>query len=183
MPEVATREPARIVAGDTLEWVRELVEFPAPEWRLCYSLSPQSGGVALSIPSSPAGSRHRVSVPAADTAAWPAGPALLRAWVVSADGAQRYSVGVPSPVVELLEDPSIATVADGRSRAQRIVEALEEAYEKLASKTVTASTIAGNTYTLRNLDEMNRALREWRIKLEAEQREANPRLGRIYVRF
>ena len=69
--EIATSEPAAIVAGDSLKWDRADSDFPAPTWTLTYQLVGRLGSHRITTTQS--GQTHQVRVTPAVTLKWKPG--------------------------------------------------------------------------------------------------------------
>jgi hypothetical protein len=158
----ATTEPARIVAGDTVEWVKTLPSYPASAgWVLRYTLV--SATAPITFTASASGADHAISVPAATTAAWVAGQ---YAW--SADvtlGSARHTVGSGRITIA----PNLAAITSGgldtRSPARQALDAMDAALAAYGAKAyLQAYTINGRSQTFRDPAQFM-ALRE---KLQAE---------------
>lgn len=182
MADVPTYEPTTITAGDTLRWTRTLDDYPASEWTLMYSLLPLAGGTAIEIESTADGDTHSVDVAATTTAEYAAGEYNLVAYVTDVSLA-RFSQPQLSKRITILPDPASATAADQRTDAEKKLSLLRTAYDALVSKSVTSTTISGNVYTLRSLDELQRQIKHWTSVVLAEKQARNAGSGRIFIRF
>ncbi|QTP61383.1 hypothetical protein HNO53_20705 [Billgrantia antri] len=105
-----------------------LTAYPPPEWSLTLLLR---GPEQRDLTSSPDGTVHAFAVTAVDTAAWKAGDYWysLRA----TDGTEVHELETGTFTVE----PDLASVAegfDGRSHAEKVLEAIEAVIEGRASK-------------------------------------------------
>lgn len=182
MADVPTYEPTTIIAGDTLRWTRELGDYPASAWTLIYLLLPIAGGAAIEIESAADGDTHSVNVAASVTAEYAAGEYNLVAYVTDASLA-RFSQPQLSKRITVLPDPASATAADQRTDAEKTLSLLRTAYDALVSKSVTSTTISGNVYTLRSLDELQRQIKHWTSVVLAEKQARNAGSDRIFIRF
>ncbi len=125
----ATTEPSRVTAGDTLIWLRSLPDYPASAgWVLTYTLINLAGKKTITATAS--GDDHLATVPAATSAAWPAG---LYTWVAAvAKAAERYTVATGALTV----DPDLTAVAtyDARTSAKKALDAVNLAMETYGAK-------------------------------------------------
>lgn len=118
-------EPVKIAAGDSLNWERSLEDYLASEgYTLHYALF--NAAASFAIDSTADGDKHVISVDSATTAAWAAG---RYDWVA-------YITG-PGGIKKTLFDGSIkitpdltAAPYDGRSHAQKMLEAIEACLEE-----------------------------------------------------
>ena len=118
----ATREPASVVAGDTVTWSKALADYPASAgWTLNYRLINAAG--KIDIAASASGDSHLVLVAAATTAAWKAGSYAWQAYVTKAT--ERYTVGSGSIVVK--PDLTAPSALDTRSAARQTLDLLDAA--------------------------------------------------------
>jgi len=125
MPTLAipATEPTAHRAGDTLAWRRTVADYPATDgWALAYTLV-SIAAVKITIAATASGADYLVSVPAATTSAWPAGP---RTWVARVTkGADVHTVGTGT--LNVLPDLTAATTYDGRSHARKMLDAIDAA--------------------------------------------------------
>lgn len=184
-------EPSSLYAGDTWTWRRALTDYPASAgWVLKYVLA--NAGHRLNITSTASGDEHAVSVPAATTAAVPAGSFTWQAFVEK--GAERFTIGRGTlTVLAGLIDAGTAG-ADLRSEAQVALDAA-----RLALKTYTETNGAVSEYEVntgqgsrrvkyRSVDELRQLVAYWARQVEAERikqqrRQGKSLAGRIVTRF
>ena len=126
---IATTEPSRVTAGDTVTWLKSLADYPASAgWVLSYTLI--NSAAKITITATASGADHLVSVSAATSAAYAAATYTWHAAV--AQGAERYTVGTGSIVIA----PNLAAAStfDTRSTAKRALEAVNLALESYGAK-------------------------------------------------
>jgi hypothetical protein len=125
----------RIIAGDTLDYVTTLPDYPASGgYTLKYRLHPQTTGTAIDITCSAVGDDHRAGAAASVTAAWAAGEYSWSCWVEK--GAERYS-GTEYPwrgECTILPNPATTTTYDGRSPARKALDAINAGLETYGEK-------------------------------------------------
>ncbi len=121
---IPTVEPSRIVAGDTLKFLRYLSDYQATDgWTLSYALVKSSVKIAISGSSYGDGG-HLVEVAKATTALWTAGEYDWQSYVTSAT--ERYAIGTGR--LEILPNFSAqSTGYDARSTWRQTVEQIEAA--------------------------------------------------------
>lgn len=151
----------RIIAGDTLDFVTTLPDYPASGgYTLKYRLSPRTSGSAIDITCSASGDDHRCGAAASVTALWAAGEYSWSCWVES--GAERYS-GTDYPwrgECTILPNPATTTTYDSRSAARKALDAMNAFLAGSTDMSVKRYTING------------RELERWPLKdlLVARQR-------------
>lgn len=160
-------EPTTLRAGDSASWVRSVPGFPASDgWVLAYRLLTTAG--KLDIATTATGDDFAVSVAAASTAALPAGQATLVGAVTKAD----ERITVYSAKVGILPNLAAAETYDGRSWAQRALEAARAAllsYAEEGKGHVASYSIAGRSMTFRSTDDILKLI----TKLESDVAKEN----------
>ena len=151
----------RIIAGDTLDFVTTLPDYPASGgYTLKYRLSPRTSGSAIDITCSASGDDHRCGAAASVTASWVAGEYSWACWVEK--GAERYG-GTEYPwrgECTILPNPATTTTYDSRSAARKALDAMNAFIAGSTDMSVKRYTING------------RELERWPLKdlLVARQR-------------
>lgn len=185
MPRVSApipyTEPARLIAGDTAKWLRQLSDFPASVgWVLTYRLV--NAGHAYSFSGSASGDDHLINVAAATTAAWVAGDYSWRAQVALAG--EVYTVASGQIVIE----PAFSAAIDARSTARQTLDAVEAMLQGRASSGVAEYQIAGRQLRHIPIPELL-TLRD-RLRMDVAREDAANAVasgasvpGRIAVRF
>ncbi len=174
-------EPKQIIQGDSSSWEISLSEYPAGEgWALSYALV--KDGALITIPSTPAGDNHLITLTTSTTAAYMPGVYMWTATVTN--DTQRRTI--KQGMIEVLQD--LSTMADGgdlRSQIKRTLDALEEAIERHASSGVLSMSVAGRTTTWRTFDELLAIRDRYASAYHTEQVRAGHRnpTNRILVRF
>lgn len=165
---IPTTEPTVVRAGDTVKWTRSLSDYPASaSWVLKYRLV--NAGGEIDITASASGADHLVNVAAAVSADWDDGLFQWQAYVEKAG--ERYTVGVGQIEIK----PNLVAVSGGldtRSRARRILDELEAAFEDYTSNgqgMVQRYTIGGREMWFRAFDDFERKLVYWRGRVAAEE--------------
>lgn len=152
---VPTIEPTQFRLGDSLQWDKDLEDYPAGTWTLTYKLLPQSGSATVrTITATASGTTHQARATSATTAAWTAGDFWMVGYVTN--GTDRFQVYAGPMTV--LSDPSVATSYDGRSYLQRVLALLEASIEaNEAPRTVIRYSFGGVTSEVRTLEEALKA--------------------------
>lgn len=138
MSDIPLIEPGEIVAGDYIQWRRQLSDYPAGTWTLTYTLINASNKYTITAANS--GGEHLVTVTTATSAGYAAGVYQWQAAVVS--GAQKYTIASGEMTIK----PSFAAAStlDTRSQAKRTLDAIESEIEARATGGMTAEYSIGN---------------------------------------
>lgn len=136
-----------LIAGDTLDNIYTISDYPATDgWALTLALLPETAGVgtAIRLTAVAQGDEYRLQVPSTVSAQWTPAKYTLRPWIES--NGIRYGCD-PKPdlptVVTVLPDPATATFFDGRSRAQRDLDAINAVLSGSATRAQKEYEIAG----------------------------------------
>ena len=125
MATIPSKEPQSVTAGDTIQWLRTLPDYPASAgWTLNYRLINATGHIDITGQAS--GSDHLISIPSSVVPAWVAGTYDWQAYVTAISG-ERHTIGIGRMVVL----PNLSTQVagfDARSQARQILEGLYAAY-------------------------------------------------------
>lgn len=177
MPATPTTEPTSLIAGDTARWLKSLPSYPASDgWVLSYTLV--NAATRLVLPTTADGDSHQVSVPAATTAAWPAGNYDYRAAVTRAGDVFTVAAG------RMTIQPAFGAAIDTRSHARRTLAAIESTLEGRASSATAEYEIADRQMKYIPLPELLTLRDRYRRDVREEERAAGIGLsGRIHVRF
>lgn len=155
--------PARLIAGDTWEWVRALTDYPAPTWVLSYALKNANGGPDA-IVAVASGTQHAVTVPAATTAA--IAPGRYR-WFASVTAAGVRKT-VEEGWVEVAPDPSVAGALDARSLAQQTLDAVDATIKGRATQDQLAMSVNGRSISRTPIPELIQLRDTLRREVNAE---------------
>jgi hypothetical protein len=136
---VPTREPEKLRAGDTVQWRRELPDYPATDWTLRYHLRNAAGSVDITA-SAYATTAHEVLEAAAITADWTAG---TYRWAAVVDDGSGVKHTVATGTLEVLANLQAAGALDDRSTAEKGLAAINAVIEGRASRDQMAYQIAG----------------------------------------
>lgn len=176
----AQTEPTSITAGDSVAWQVSLADYPATAgWVLHYRVI--NTDYAVDIVATVAGDAHAVDLPAATTAAWPAGRYSITRYVVN--GTQRKTLSTGN--ITILPNLVAAQMHDGRSQAEQILDALTTHYQKYVETGKGhwgEYEVAGRKIQFRNSADIIRQMDYWRGQVARERlRAGGPR--RLLVRF
>jgi hypothetical protein len=144
-----------IIAGDTLDFTVEVVDFPASDgWTLKYRLTPRfttptQTPIDLTATTNADGERYDIQVAPATTVGWKAGFYTWARWVEKAGARQTLN---ESGQLEVKADPALTAQGyDSRSHPRKVLEAIEAVIESRASQTqreMVAYTIGSRSQTL-----------------------------------
>lgn len=150
--------PARLIAGDTWAWSRDLADYPAPTWVATVYF--ENAAAKFNAEASPSGSAHAFSIDATTTADQPAG---RYKWSVRvASGSETHTV--ESGWIGVLANPAASGKRDPRSDTRKMLDALNALLigkATTAQQSMSLNGRAASTYTLAELT-------QWRDRLKAE---------------
>ncbi len=140
--EIPTTEPDEFFVGDTLQWTKDLSDFPASVWTLKYNfISSDAGAANILITSTADGDTLSVSVPIATTDDYVAGDYKWFSYVVDSGATVRHSVSNGSTTIK----PDQSSDTDARSHAKKVLDAINANIEGIASKEQQSYSIAGRS--------------------------------------
>lgn len=122
-------EPQAITAGDSVTWARSLDGFPSGQnWALTYYLQ-MNGKPLVTVPATadPAGDGFLVNIPAATSAAWPAGQYAWKAVLSGTGPNEGQRITTDSAELVVLPDPT--QTYDSRSHWRKCYEAITAVIE------------------------------------------------------
>lgn len=128
--------PDTIYAGDSLSWTESVGNYPAPTWTMHYAIR---GASKLDLNSTPIGTDHKFSVGAWATRPLQPGRYTWQSYVTDGTGA-RHTVSTGSIVVRA-DLTAVNAGYDGRSHAQKVLDAIEATMEGRATKAQAALQI------------------------------------------
>lgn len=181
--------PLTLVAGDTWEWTESLSSYPASDgWSLAVHLR-GFGLTVINLSSAASGDDHVVSAKASATATHLPGKYSWSALVTKGvgDDAERHQVGSGYVTVE----PNMATATattEIRTPARIMLDNLESAIKRLASREVESVQYNGRTVTYKDLGKLLRDRGTLRLEVAREDEAAKVAGGlqtgrRILTRF
>jgi hypothetical protein len=167
-PNIPTKEPQIITAGDTIEFIRTISDYPASDgWTLSYVLrGPQTYRTNATTYQT---SDYRVALASNTTANYLPGLYSLEAYVTNATA--RYSVETWFPQVTVRENPAAYTdqAFDNRTFAAKTLAACETAILKLGSRTVQTASVNGQSYSIQQLPALLALRNRMREEVQAQQ--------------
>jgi len=165
------REPLEITVGDTVEWTRALPDYPADDgWVLKYALR---GPAVVNLQSEADGSAHKITI-TTDTLTVH-GTYYTQGYVEK--DTERHTVYTG----RIKANPSLTEAIagyDGRSHAQRVIDAIEAIIEGRATKDQLELQIDGRRLVRTPLEELIRIRQKYRHELAAQVGREKRRQGR-----
>jgi hypothetical protein len=175
----------RIIAGDTLDFVTTLPDYPAATYTLKFRLVPRTSGTAIELTCT-AGTDpddHRCAAAATTTALWGAGEYSWFSWVEKAG--ERYQVD--DGTVTIAANPATAAIYDSRSQAEVALDAVNAVLANRATLDQRRYSISGRELERMSPGELLELRSALRIDVMRERAAKNRANGlddgrRIYLR-
>lgn len=164
-------EPTTLIAGHSATWTRYLPAYPTGDYTLTYVFRSMDGsGPALIFEAVADGvAQHKLVLTPAQSATLQAGHYQLVGYVTDDDTAGATTKAtIYTGRVTVKPNPESATPGDLRSFAEKMVDQLRVAYDKLSKGTVSSVSIQGKNWTQRSLSEMRSELFRWQEILQNE---------------
>ena len=161
---VPETEPAKIVAGDILQWKRTALntDYDNASYTLSYKARLEgTGSSVITINASASGDDYLVSISQSSTASYTVGVYRWQAYITRTSDSERITVD--SGTFEVIANRSTATSAP-RSHAKTMVDKIETLLEGRADADVSSYSIAGRSLSKLTVDE----LMTWRDRYRAE---------------
>ncbi len=161
---VPTTEPAKIVAGDLLQWKRTDLgaDYANGSYTLSYKARLEgTGSTVITITASASGDDYLVSVGQSTTASYTAGDYRWQAYITRDSDSERLTID--SGTFEVVANRSAST-ADPRSHAKTMLDKIESILEGRADGDVSAYSINGRSLTKLDITE----LLMWRDRYRAD---------------
>lgn len=135
-------EPSAIYAGDTINWLLSLADYPATGgWTLHYNAVSAAGRFELI--GSASGANHLISANSASTGTFPPGDYSLTKYVSHADGSRVTLAELSLTVKANLAAKTVAF--DTRGHAKKVLDAIEAVLEGRATTDQEEITINGKS--------------------------------------
>lgn len=172
-------EPTEITVGETLEWTKDLSDFPASEFTLTYYF--RGAGPGFNAVATADGDVHSITVPTTDTDDLVEGLYFWQAWATK--GAEKHMVA--SGQVRIKKDftsVSTGTVVDKRSKLKKIVEAIDDLVLGKASLDQQEYTIGNRSLRRIPIPELVELRKTYAGLYAQEVRRERRRSGKGYLR-
>ncbi len=162
-------EPSQVAAGDTILWTKVLPEYPASEgWVLKYALR---GPAVVDVTATPDGDDHLVSTSGVTVA----GTYFVQGYVEK--DSERHTVFSG----QIKATPNLVTAGenyDGRSHAQKVIDAVEAVIEGRASKAQLEMWVDGEKLAYATHADLMTFRNKYRHELASENRKSQRKNGR-----
>lgn len=161
MVDVATKEPTKVFAGDTITWKKSLSDYlPSDGWSMTYVLV--NSGAKITFNTTADGDDHLVSVDTTTSAGWAAGTYRWTSFLIKDSDRYSYEYGE----IEIKPDVIAGDAYDTRSTVKTILDAIEAVLAKKATKDQAAMIMP---FGGRRIDRYPiEDLLKWRDKFKAE---------------
>lgn len=121
---IPTIEPREITAGETLQWRKSLIDYPAGDgWVLKYYFRGATGP-GFNATAATDGNSYLITVASADTEGMTAGKFYWQAWV-ELDGVKHKVAAGQGTALAAFDPDDTAAVVDGRSQTKKILDAID----------------------------------------------------------
>jgi hypothetical protein len=184
--ETPTIEPLEIRAGDTVEWVKALEDYPYSDgWRLTYYIV---GPSRLAATATADDDDHSITISASQTATLAAGRYSVEGKVAYDGEVFTVYTGSLTVLPDLSNENSTPAGFDTRSHARKVRDALREMMEGTASHPEIAYTIFGErNVQLVPLEIRRKVLSEYEADVRAEEAQERvnrgERANKVLIRF
>jgi hypothetical protein len=151
-----TTEPTELVAGDMWRWKRSDLntDYPNSAYTLKYALRLQGAGTTeIEIAASASGLEYIIEVGSSTTAPYIVGRYTYQTYITRNSDSERITIG--SGEIQLLANRDQSTTNPITNLRQRL-ENLETAILNLTTKTASAYSIAGRSFSYVDLPELQR---------------------------
>ena len=189
MAEIPFNEPVFFTAGDTVQWRKQLTDYPVSEgWELVYSFRGQGPGQGFETAPDTDSGDHLVTLNPATTAPLKAGPVYYVAKVTLGDAVYTVSRGQ----IEVKADLTALSVDahyDARSQTEKDLAAVEGAIRTQINGGIVQEYSIGNRslrrYSLAELQELKKDLRAQINQKQQQQNlaDGNPFLRQVLAEF
>lgn len=170
MVDIAEREPDEFTAGDTVEWLKALADYPAPTWSAVYTFGSRSG--RFSVAGTDNGdSRHAFEILPVDSQ--PLHPDTYQWALTVTDATRRFTIARGTTVV-LFDATGSPEAEDPRSYAQKLLDAVEDTLAGRATSDQASYSIAGVSLAYVPFPELMEA--RDRLKAEVARETARDRI-------
>lgn len=165
-----TTEPTQLVAGDRWAWKRTDLntDYANSAYTLKYALRLQGAGTTeIEIAASASGSEYIIEVGSSTTAAYIVGRYTYQTYITRNSDSERITIG--SGQIQLIANRDQST-ADPITNLRQRLENLETAILSLTTKTASAYSIAGRSYSYVDLPELIRMRDQTAGEINTKQR-------------
>lgn len=171
--------PARLTAGDAWSWELPglLADYPPADYAIEITIAPETGGTPEAIEGTPAADAWAFAVPSSKSCGFT--PGVHRWALLATETATGDRCTLARGRLTVDPDPE-AAAGDARSRAERILAAIDAAIEGRATKDADAFTIEGRSITRTPIADLQRLRNSYRAEVAAERGRSAPfRIRRV----
>ena len=166
--------PQTLVAGDRWAWKRSDLTAYGTGYSLEYQLTPITGGPPVTINASLSSGVYVVEVSASTSAGYDSGDYSWAALIVRDSDSERIRIGYGTLTVK----PNPATsLADARSHARKVYDAIKAVIEGRASKDQESYSIAGRSLSRTSIPDLLLLHDKYQKMVKAEEQAENVRNG------
>lgn len=169
-----TYEPTEITAGDRITWTRyDAAYLPSDGWVLKYAMR---GPAAIDLISTPDGSSHVIDIPGNTSKDFAPGAYSWAGYYEKVDGTRitRYTGRL-----KITPDLVMAVAGyDGRSHAEKVLEAIERVIEGRATRGDQELAFDGKKIVKMTVAELIQLRQQYRNEVRAERARAAAKAGR-----
>lgn len=164
--------PKTLTVGVSTDFVANHPDYKSDDWNLVFNLA---GADIIPATTTPQDGDWLVAIAGTDTADLDPGPYYWSARVVKEGIARSIGAGNLTLVADLA---TVDTPFDGRSHAQKILDGLYAAFEKMSQGAIASYSIEGRNATYRTLEELTTAIDYWKRQVRLEQAEQDRLQGK-----
>ncbi len=124
-------EPTTLIAGDSTDWVRTEPDYPATDWQGTYALFNATHTYGFQTMNVAGG--HWANLLASETAAWAEGRYDWTFYLTNKLDAEKR-VSITSGRIVIKANPATGGARDGRTHAEKMLDAINGIIENKASK-------------------------------------------------
>lgn len=166
MTDIATKEPTKIRAGDSVKWIKSLTDYPASTWTLTYSLVNSEQSITITTVADV--DDHSVVVLPAVTALYMSGRYTYIGRVT--DGVDSYTV---SEGFVYIESDLSSGITDLKTQNEKVLDALDALLINKASKDQQMMSIEGRQLQRYSFPDLIAAQKHYKQLVAQERRAAN----------
>ena len=165
MADIPENEPSEIRAGDTVEWLKEIDDYPPTGYTLYYAFRNASSFIDITAGAS--SGYHYVSVAASQTTGWTAG---AYSWIAYVKNATMRTT-VDSGHIDILPNLAFGIAYDDRSDARVIYDSLIAKYKAFIASggEMQSMSVAGKAVTFRSAKDFLDQIKHWEAVVRTEE--------------
>jgi len=165
--------PKTLTVGISTNWVADHPVYTSSDYNLVFNLA---GAEQIPATTTPEGDGWLVEIDGDDTLNLDPGPYYWSARVIDDNGIGR-SIGAGNLTL-VANLATVDTPYDGRSLAQKILDGLYDAFQKMSAGAISSYGIEGRNVTYYSLADLTTAIEYWKRQVKLEQAEQNALQGK-----